>query len=142
MSSQTVLNTALYTRLAGTAGTALTSLLTGGTTTPSVFYNQAPDNISPPYVVFSYPSEIDSNLIKHRLKDIVLRVEGVTNTPALAGTIDGVIDTLLNEQELTVTGWTNIWLRRENGFHLVSTSEAGVRYYQTGADYRVNLTNG
>ena len=142
MSSQNALNAALYTRLAGTAGTALTSLLTGGTTTPSVFYNQAPDNISPPYVVFSYPSEIDSNLIKHRLKDIVLRVEGVTNTPALAGTIDGVIDTLLNEQELTVTGWTNIWLRRENGFHLVSTSEAGVRYYQTGADYRVNLTNG
>jgi len=142
MSSQNSLNTAIYTRLAGTAGTALTTLLEGGTATPSVFYQQAPDNATTPYVVWSYPSELDTNLIPHRMKDIVLRVEGITNTPALAGTIDKEIDALLNEEELTVSGWTNIWLRRENGYQLISTSETGERYYQNGADYRVNLTDG
>ena len=143
MSSQMVLNTAIYTRLAGTAGTVLTSLLTGGTAVPSVFYQQAPDNISAPYVVWFYPSEIDLNIIPHRIKDIVIRVQGYTTSPALAGTIDAQIDTLLNEAELsTGTPWTNIWLRRENGFQMVSPTEAGVRYYTSGADYRAELTNG
>ena len=141
MSSQTVLNTAIYSRLS--AGTALTSLLSGGTATPSVFYQDAPDNFTQPYVTWSYPSEIDENLIPHRMKDIVLRVQGYSTSPALAGTIDNQIDVLLNETELTLgTPWTNIWLRRENGYQMVSPTESGIRYYTTGADYRVEITQG
>ena len=143
MSSQTALNTAIYTRLAGTAGTALTTLLSGGTATPCVFYQEAPDGITQPYVTWSFPSEIDMNIIPHRMKDIVLRVQGYCTSPALAGTIDAQIDVLLNEAELSLgTPWTNIWIRRENGFQLVSPTEAGIRYYTSGADYRVELTNG
>jgi hypothetical protein len=135
------MNTAIYSRLSG--GTALTSLLSGGTATPCVFYMQAPDNITQPYVTWSFPSEIDQNLISHRMKDVVLRVQGYCTSPALAGTIDAQIDSLLNESELTMgTPWTNIWLRRENGFQMINQTEAGTRYYTSGADYRVELTKG
>jgi hypothetical protein len=139
MTSQNVLNTAIYSKL---SATALTSLLAGGTASPSVYFEQAPDNSPLPYVVFLYPSELDENLTPHRMKDIVLRVYGVAAAPAQAGTIDAAIDGLLHGATLTVTGWTNIWLRRENGYQLISTSESGIRYYTSGADYRVELTNG
>ena len=145
MSSQNALNTAIYSRLAGTAGTALTNLLSGGTASPSVFFEQAPDNQSLPYVVWLLPSEIDQNLIPHRMKDIVVRAYAVAAAPAQAGTIDAAIDTLLNEATLsigTASGYSNIWTRRENGYQLITTNEAGVRFYTSGADYRVNLTNG
>lgn len=141
MSIQNVLNTAIYSRLSG--GTALTSLLSGGTASPSVYFQQAPDGVVQPYVVFFIPSEIDLNLISHRMKDIVVRVQGYSTSPALAGTIDSRIDALLHDVELSLgTPWTNIWLRRENGYQFVSPTEAGIRYYTSGADYRVELTNG
>ena len=143
MSSQNVLNTAIYTELAGTAGTALTSLLAGGTAVPSVFFEQAPDNASLPYVVWLYPSELDENLTPTRMKDVIIRAYGVATAPAQVGTIDARIDTLLHEATLTMgTPWSSVWLRRENGYQLVSTSESGIRYYTSGADYRVEITQG
>lgn len=145
MSSQNALNAAIYTKLAGTAGTALTSLLAGGTASPSVYFEQAPDNSTAPYVVWLFPSELDRNLIPHRMKDIVLRAYAVANVPAQAGTIDAAIDTLLHGGTLTfgtATGWTQIWLRRENGYQLITISEAGIRYYTSGADYRIEITKG
>lgn len=143
MSIQNALNASIYSRLSG--GTALNALLSGGTASPSVFFEQAPDNYALPYVVWLLPSEIDMNIIPHRMKDIVVRAYAVASAPAQAGTIDAAIDTLLNETTLTLgtsSGYTNIWTRRENGYQLITTNEAGIRYYTSGADYRVNLTNG
>ncbi len=142
MSVQNTLNAAIYTKLAGTAGTALTSLLSGGTATPSVFFAQGPDNATLPYVVFLYPSELDTNQIPRRMKDIVIRVYAVASASAQAGTIDAAIDTLLHNATLTMASpWaSSLWLRRENGYQLITTSEAGLRYYTSGADYRVELT--
>jgi hypothetical protein len=131
----------VYSRLAGTAGTALTSILAGGTAAPSVFYQQAPDSASLPYVVFLYPSGIDDNTSSRRLKDVVLRVYGVAANPAAAGTIDARIDTLLHRQTFaSAGGWQNIRLQRENDYQLVTTNAAGVRYYTSGADYRAEIT--
>ena len=141
MSSQLALGSAVYQRLAGTAGTALTSILAGGTASPSVFFEQAPDNTALPYVVFLYPSEVDDNTSSRRIKDIVIRAYGVASTPSTAGTIDARIDTLLHRSPLgSVGGWTNVWLARENGYQLVSTDSNGVRYYTSGADYRAVIT--
>ncbi len=143
MSAQTALNTALYSKLSG--GTALTSLLGGGTASPSVFFQQAPDNATLPYVVWLIANERDENQIKHRMKDIVVRAYGVAAAPAQAGTIDAAIDTQLHGATLTfgtATGWTQIWLRRENGYQVISTTTQGVRYYTSGADYRVEITKG
>ena len=143
MSSQNALNASLYTKL---SGTALSSLLAGGTAAPSVYFEQAPDGAALPYVVWLYPSELDENLIAHRMKDIVIRAYGVAAAPAQAGTIDAAIDALLHGGTLMFTGtpapWTSIWLRRENGYQLITTSEAGIRDYTSGADYRVEITKG
>jgi hypothetical protein len=143
MTSQNALNTSVFSKL---SGTALGTLTAGGTASPSVFFEQAPDKQALPYVVWSYPSELDENLIPHRMKNIVLRAYAVAAAPAQAGTLDAAIDTLLNGATLTFSGtpvaWTSIWLRRENGYQLVTTAENGVRYYTSGADYRVELTKG
>lgn len=142
MSVQNALNAALYSKL---SGTALSSLLSGGTASPAVFFEQAPDNYAMPYVVWLYPSELDENLIQHRMKNVVVRAYAVAAGPAQAGTIDSTIDGLLNGGTLsfgTATGWTQIWLYRENGYQLITTNEAGVRYYTSGGDYRVELTKG
>ena len=146
MSIQNALNTVIYSRLAGTAGTALSSLLSGGTASPSIYFEQAPDNAALPYVVWLFPSELDENLIQHRMKNIVMRLYTVAGAAAQGGTIDAAIDTLLHGATLTFAGtpatWTSIWLRRENGYQLITTNEAGIRYFTSGADYRVELTKG
>jgi hypothetical protein len=143
MSSQNALNTALFSKL---SGTALGTLTAGGTASPSVYFEQAPDNQALPYVVWLFPSEMDENIIPHRMKDVVVRAYAVASAPAQAGTLDATIDTLLHGATLTFTGtpaiWKSIRLQRENGYQLVSTSEAGLRYYTSGADYRVELTKG
>lgn len=145
MSIQTTLNAALYSRLAGTAATALTSLLSGGTATPSVFFEQAPDNAGLPYVVWFIASETEANETSHRIKEAVIRAYGVAAAPAQAGTIDAAIDTLLHGVNLsfgTASSWSNIWMKRESGYQLVTTSETGARYYTSGGDYRAIVTNG
>jgi hypothetical protein len=143
MSIQNLINVAIYTKL---SGTALGTLTAGGTASPSVFFEQAPDNQTPPYVVWSFPSELDENMDSHRVKEMVLRAYGVALAPAQAGTLDAAIDTLLHKQSLTFTGtpalWISLWLVRENGYQLISTSEAGIRYYTSGADYRVIVEKG
>lgn len=140
MSSQNALNTAIYSKLSG--GTALTVLLNGGTASPSLYFEQAPDGASLPYCVWIFPSELDTNQIPRRMKNIVLRVYAVASAPAQAGTIDAAVDTLLHNATLTMASpWaSSLWLRRENGYQLITTSEAGLRYYTSGADYRVELT--
>lgn len=141
MSSQLALGSMIYSRLAGTGGTALTSLLSGGTAAPAVFFQQAPDNFTTPYVVFLFPSEMDDNTSPRRLKDVVIRAYGVATISALAGTIDSKIDTLLHNSTLgSAGGWRNIRLIRENGYQLITTNEAGIRYFTGGADYRAEMT--
>jgi hypothetical protein len=138
VSSQLALGSALYSRL---SGTALGTLLYGGTATPSVFHGQAPDGTALPYVVFLYPSETDDNTTSRRMKDIVIRVYGVASNDAQAGSIDKQIDTMLHRVALGSSGgWTNIRLQRENGYQLITTDEAGKKYYTSGADYRAEIT--
>ena len=138
MSSQLALGSALYSRL---SGTALGTLLAGGTAAPAIFHEQAPDGQVLPYVIFSYPSEVDDNSSPRRLKDIVIRCYAVALNDAQAGTIDACIDTLLYRNPLgSAGGWKNIRLQRENGYQLITTSEAGIRYYTSGADYRAEIT--
>lgn len=140
MSIQTILNTALYTRL---TGTSLGTLTAGGTAAPSVFFEQAPDNQALPYVVWSLPSEVESNDNPHRMKEVIVRAYGVASGPAQAGTLDSAIDALLHGSALTLgTPWSNLWLMRENGYQLETVDEKGARYYTSGADYRAIITNG
>jgi Protein of unknown function (DUF3168) len=126
MSIQSALDAAIYTALGGThtnAGTA-------------VFLQLAPDNYPLPYVVWSYVNEGDRNETPHRLKDVVLSIRAYASTAKAAKTIDAQIDGLLHHKTLTVTGWTNILTRRENGYALEETDSAGIKTWMRGADYR------
>jgi hypothetical protein len=130
-------------RLSGTALATLLAPLQNGGTAPAICHEQAPDGQVLPYVVYLYPSELDDNTTSRRLKDIVIRCYAVAANDAQAGTLDKQIDAYLHRNPLTFgsgAGWTNIRLQRENGYQLITTNEAGIRFYTSGADYRAEIT--
>jgi hypothetical protein len=135
MSVFNLLNAAIYTRLVG--GTALMALLADST---SVYYQQAPDDATLDYVVFSLQGGGDENLTPHRTKNLLVFVRGYSRTSgAKAGQIDAAADALLHGVELTVTGWQNFWLHREDDQALIETDQAGHKTHMAGGLYRVRL---
>jgi hypothetical protein len=135
MSVINVLNTAIYTKLAG--GTVLTALLTNGTA--SIFYQQAKDNAVPPYVVWNHMAGGPTNDYPHDSRDQIVFVRGYSTVPALAGTIDAQISTLLHRGTLAVSGYTNWWLARETETALIENAPDGTKVYMAGAQYRIKL---
>jgi hypothetical protein len=130
------LNAAIYSRLVG--GTALMALLADST---SVYYQQAPDDATLDYVVFSLQGGGDENLTPHRTKNLLVFVRGYSRTSgAKAGQIDAAADALLHGIELTVTGWQNFWLHRGDDQALVETDQAGHKTHMAGGFYRIRLT--
>jgi hypothetical protein len=129
------LNSALYSRLQTTSG--ITSLLSG---TTAIYNQQAPEGAILPYVVFSTPSEIDENMTQNRTKNNVVYIRAYSGSSAAqAGSIDAAIDTALHLIPLTVSGWTNFWMVREQGIELVETQPSGKIIYSSGANYRCRL---
>lgn len=138
MSIFNALNTALYSRLTG--ATAVTSLLSG---TAAVYFDQAPDDAVLPYVVFSYQASGDENQApQHRIKSMLVWARAYTQAgAAAAGTIDAAIDAQLHHNALTVTGWTNFWLAREQDVFTVELDPPNVKTYVAGGMYRVRVDN-
>jgi hypothetical protein len=129
------LNSALYSRLQTTS--AITSLLSG---TTAIYNQQAPEGAILPYVVFSTPSEIDENMTQNRTKNNVVYIRAYSGSSAAqAGSIDAAIDTALHLIPLTVTGWSNFWMVREQGIELVETQPSGKIVYSSGANFRCRL---
>ena len=127
--SNTALNTAIYSRLAGTYTSAGTK----------VYYLQAPDAAVLPYIVFDYVADRDENMTANRTKNAVLFIRAYGTTPAQAGAIDAQIDGRLHAVTLSVSGYTNFWTRREDAYSLSETDASGRVTYMSGADYRVRL---
>lgn len=123
------LNTAIYSRLAGTYTTAGSS----------VYYLQAPDGAALPYIVFDYVSDLEENYTPNRTRNASVFVRAYGTTPAQAGTIDAQVDTRMHGTALTVTGYSNFWIAREDGFSAVETDTSGRKTYMAGADYRIRL---
>ena len=129
------LNSALYSRLQTTS--AITSLLSG---TTAIYNQQAPEGATLPFVVFSTPSELDENMTANRTKNNVVFIRAYSGVSASqAGSIDAAIDTALHLIPLTVSGWTNFWMVREQGIELVETQPSGKIIYSSGANYRCRL---
>jgi hypothetical protein len=123
------LNTAIFSRLAGTYTTAGSA----------VYYLQAPDDTALPYIVFDYVADMDENYTANRTKNDVLFIRAYGSTPAQVGTIDVQIDGRLHAVTLSVSGYTNFWTRRENAYSLVETDASGRKTYMAGAEYRIRL---
>jgi hypothetical protein len=129
------LNTAIYSRLSG--ATALTSLLSG---TTAIYSNQAPESATYPYVVFSLQSGVDENMTPHRTKNELIFARAYSGNSALqAGSIDAQIDTALHLVPLTVSGWTNFWMVREQDLELVENPPTGGQIFMSGGLYRVRI---
>lgn len=135
MSVLNALNTAIYSTLTG--GTALTALLNSGTA--SIFYQQASDHATLPYVVWSHPAGGPTNDYPHDSRSQLVFIRGYSTTPALAGTIDAQISALLHRGTLSVSGYTNWWLARETDLTLIENAPDGTKVYMAGAYYRINL---
>ena len=131
---QSPLDAALYTKLTG--GTALTSLLASAT---AVFNWLGPENTDPPYVVFNSQSDVPVYTLSGvAYENTIYTVKGVTLGPsaAAAGAIATQIDLALNDQTLTISGYTQMYMRREQAIDYPEVV-AGQRYHHRGAMYRI-----
>lgn len=125
------LNTAIYSKLSG--GTALTALVS-----LRLYHMQAPLDAAYPYVVWNTQGGGDENVSPHRTKNLVLNVRAYSDvTAAAAGSVDAQIDALLHNQSLSVTGWSSIWLAREQDIETVENPPDNVAVYMQGGLYRV-----
>lgn len=128
------LNTAIYSRLSG--ATALTSLLGG---TASIYSLEAPEGAKLPYVVFNVQGGGDENLTQNRTKNLIVLVKGYAARNSQAGSIDAQIDTALHMVPFTnVSGWSNIWLAREQDLEVKENTPNGT-VFMNGATYRIRF---
>lgn len=125
---------AIYSTLC--AGTALIAKLGG-----SAVYNIiAQQGAAFPYVVFFKAAGVEANTSPRRVRKLVYVAKGVTEDDLQeAGEIDDLIDGLLHEQTLTVTGWGTYWSARDGDVSYAEPGEGGKIYYHRGGRYRVWL---
>lgn len=128
------MGTAIYSKLA--AGTALTTAL-GGT---AIYVDQAPDDASLPYVVFSHTAGGPENITPRDMRTHLWFVRAYASTRGAANLYDGHVSDLLHKGSLSVTGWTTFLLVREEDFSLVENLPNGDKTYMAGATYRVRLS--
>jgi hypothetical protein len=125
------------------AGTALTSLLAGGTAGTAIYNQQPPDNSTMPYVIFNRMGGGPDNNTPSDSRSYLYFVRayvGGTSPTALAGTIDAQISALLHRKTLSVSGYTNYWTVRESDApQTVDNLPSGERAYQSGAFYRIKI---
>ena len=132
LSAFNALNAAIDTRLSG--GTALISAL-GGT---AIYHGIASENKALPFVVWSYAAGMAENMTPNASVNEIVYIRAYAQTAKQAGQLDGMVASLM-ETNLTVTGWSNFWLAREEEIYLPETDEAGKTTWSCGAYYRVRL---
>ena len=126
------LNTAIYSKLNG--ATALTSLLSG---TAAIYALQATESAVYPYVVFNVQGGGDMNESPHRVKNLVVFVRAYGTVNSQAGSIDAQIDTALHLVPFSgVSGWTNLWMAREQDLERVENPPTGGQVFMNGGLYR------
>jgi hypothetical protein len=126
------LDSAIFSKLS--AGTALISSL-GGT---AIFHLEAPKDYPYPYVIYSWQAGGPITEVAE-VTSVVEFVRAYANNAAQAGTIDALCSTLLNNQTLSVTGWTNVHLMREQDFESVETPINEQPIFAVGGLYRIML---
>jgi hypothetical protein len=129
------LNAALYTAM--TANASLGTLLASGT---AIYFDQAPDAASLPYVVWSYAGGPGhENASRHETVDELVYVRGFAARPDVAGSISGQIDSTLHGKTLSVSGWVNFWTTRTQNISNVEIDSAQQKTWSRGSFYRVRL---
>lgn len=134
MSANLAIAQGIYNKLTG--GTALTALLAG---TTSVYWMQAPNNATLPYVVFSVQGGGARNDNPHDTRDVVYTVMTYAQKPGRAGSVDLQVANLLHRGTLSVSGYSFLTIRRETEIELPEEAPNGSTVYAVGAMYRIML---
>ena len=132
MSVLNALSAAIYSKLSG--GAALTTLLGGA----YIYHLQAPTDAALPYVVFSLQAGGPENITPSDMHNDVYFIRAYAASALVAGNIDAAISTLM-QTVLTVTGYTNYALTREQDFALVENPPNKQPVFMAGAFYRIRL---
>jgi len=124
----------LYSALA--ADTAIVAALGDAT----AIYNQlAPQEISPPYIVFGPGFGGKENVNPSDLRAYVYPVKAVATGSKAAGTLSGLILTCLHEKTLTVSGFTNFHTQVEGQIQFAEVGRDGRPIFHSGYDVRIRL---
>lgn len=118
------------------ADTALIAELGGET---AVYNRHAPQGQALPYVVFFHAGGGHENQNPSDLQSHVYMVKGVAGESKKAGTIDALIVDCLNGSTLTVSGYTNIYMRCEDEVQATEVTGTGDVVYHCGHYVRVRI---
>ena len=128
---------ALYSVLS--AGTALTALL-GGTAIYNALGPRGTATATYPLVIFTKSAGTDDNDSPRRTKSLLYQATGISaKGKKEAEDIDNAIDTLLHDAALSVTGWSEYWVRRESDISYVEQIPGGKVLWHEGGLYRVRI---
>jgi hypothetical protein len=126
----------LYTAVYGTLtkNTALTNLLTHGTSAGSlyIYAMQAPDNTQPPYVVYSMESSVAETPVG--LHNTLVFVRGYSPNLTAAANIQGAIEDAI--KNVTMTTYANFYTVKDRDISLVENLPNGTKMYSAGGSFR------
>ena len=104
-----------------------------------VFNSLAPQDTSPPFVVFQAMSKVDDYFaFTGRGGSAIYMVKAIDRSPwpKSAGDIDTQIDSVMQDASLSITGHALLSCRRESDIYLVENQD-GVIYQHIGGLYRI-----
>lgn len=130
---------ALYGKMAG--DTTLTALLA---TPPagyskSIYYQQAPEGATYPYVIFNKQAGTPRYALGDRIHDNEIWLIKAVDRSDTADTADAIasrLDALLTDGTLSISGNTQLYLRRESDVDYPETVD-GALYRHAGSNFRL-----
>lgn len=131
MALQTDLETAIYSKLTTTGGTALYA--------NRVYPLQAPQDAALPYVIVTYVAGGDTNESPSRVVDMVYQITAWAADQPTARQIADALESALHNQSLTISGWNHIATTQEGLLADVET-EGMQQYWMRGAEYRIRAS--
>ena len=131
MGLQTDLETAIYSKLTTTSGTALYA--------DRVYPLQAPQDAPLPYVVVTYVGGGDTNESQSRIVDVMYQIVGWAADQPVARQIADYLEAALHDQALTISGWNHIATTQVSLLADVET-EAQQQFWMRGAEYRIRMS--
>ena len=130
------------------AGTVLTALLstapnTGTAVSPAIYDTQAPDEASPPYIVFNHQGGGPDNITSSDIESNLWLVKAYSATLlSNASSIFNEADKLLHKQNISINGGTvnTWWCCREENVKLVENPPSGKPIFMRGGVYRIRTS--
>lgn len=130
-----VLNTDVGTAM----GTVTGSLNNLGAT--GVYRIYAPQAATTPFILFNEQSGVDTWTFADRERKSLLyqvKAVGAGHSGSAVAAMNDRLDTLLNDQPLTLTGWTCKRIRRESDIEYGEEAN-GVIYHHVGGLFRIDV---